>query len=182
MLLLGSRHAALSPLSLLQSSSVAPKSTAFCSSIPSVFLPSRCRAASCTLLCSELPCAARARDRLPGWAANAAAAGLRERDQERGQEKGKAGTGRKGKARKSKGKQGKAKEVKEKGGNNHEVESPARGHAARCGIDTEAGTGRGKQGEGKHEKSQRGESSCRNCSRRGRCKQPWHVAVARPSN
>ena len=48
----GRRHAALSPLSLLQSSSVAPKSTAFCSSIPSVFLPSCCRAASCAPLCA----------------------------------------------------------------------------------------------------------------------------------
>ena len=86
-------------------------------------------------VCSELPCAARARDRLPGWAASAAAAGLRERDQEGGQEKGKAGTGRKGEARGSKGRQGKAKEGKGKGGNGHEVESPARGHAARRVID-----------------------------------------------
>ena len=50
------------------------------------------------------------RQGFPGWDASAAAAGVRERDQEGGQEKGKAGTGRKGEARGSKGRQGKAKE------------------------------------------------------------------------
>ena len=57
------------------------------------------------------------------------------KEAKRRERQGREGKGRQGEARGSKGRQGKAREGKGKGGNGHEVESPARGHAARRVID-----------------------------------------------
>ena len=73
--------------------------------------------------------------------------------------------------------QGNAKEGTGQGGNGYEVESPARGHAARCGIDEKLALAQASKARGNKRRA-REESSCRSSSRRGRCKQPWHAAVA----
>ena len=73
--------------------------------------------------------------------------------------------------------QGNAKEGTGQGGNGYEVESPARGHAARCGIDEKLALAQASKASGNKRRA-REESSCRSSSRRGRCKQAWHAAVA----
>ena len=73
--------------------------------------------------------------------------------------------------------QGNAKEGTGQGGNGYEVESPARGHAARCEIDEKLALAQASKARGNKRRA-REESSCRSSSRRGRCKQAWHAAVA----